>query len=165
MIKNFNPDAIHIEKRALKHSNKQKVAEMLKMNKPSFVHAELANELLEPSDYCPAYLPNKTTLKKLKQRENEKSFRDPDAVYSLCMLKRDATFHRSITDIGIDPFYCFFATPEQAEWLRLSTRYKRCIISIDSTGKNLLCIFRSVLFDYLIIYVIDRFRFIEIHIK
>lgn len=136
VIKNFNPDAIHIEKRALKHSNKQKIAELLKINKPSYVHAEVANELLESSDYCPAHMPNKNTLRKLKQRENEKSLRDPDPVYSLCMLKKDAAFHRSITDIGLDPFYCFFSTPEQTEWLRLSTRYKRCVISVDSTGNQ-----------------------------
>lgn len=50
-------------------------------------------------------------------------------------------FHKSITDIGLDPFYCFFSTPEQKEWLRLSTRYKRCTISVDSSGKefDLLC--------------------------
>lgn len=136
VIKNFNPDAVHIEKRALKNSNKTKVAELLKLNKPSFVQAELANELIQSSDYCPAHLPNQTTLRKLKQRENEKTFRDPDPVRSLCMLKRESMFHKSIADIGLDPFYCFFSTPEQKEWLRLSTRYKRCIISVDSTGKE-----------------------------
>lgn len=140
VIKNFNPDAVHIERRALKNSNKEKVAEMLKLNKPSFVHAELANEVLQSTDYCPAHLPNQSTLRKLKQRENEKRYRDPDPVHSLCLLKTDAMFHKSITDIGLDPFYCFFSTPEQKEWLRLSTRYKRCIISVDSTGMLFLCI-------------------------
>lgn len=134
VIKNFNPDAVHIEKRALKNSNKQKVAEMLKLNKPSYVHAEIANEMLESTDYCPAHLPNKSTLRKLKQRENEKNYRDPDPVRALCLLKEDSKFQQSITDIGLDPFYCFFSTPEQREWLRLSTRYRRCIISVDSTG-------------------------------
>lgn len=135
VIKNFNPDAVHIEKRILKNSNKEKVAEMLKLNKPSYVHAELANEILQSTDYCPAHLPNQATLRKLKQREKEKNYRHPDAVQSICLLKTDPMFHKCITDIGLDPFYCFFSTPEQKEWLRLATRYKRCIISIDSTGK------------------------------
>lgn len=134
VIKNFNPDAVHIEKRALKYSNKEKVAEMLKINKPSYVHAELANGILTSSDYCPAHLPNNATLRKLKQRENEVNLRDTDPVHSLCMLKQDSMFHKSIADIGLDPFYCFFATPEQTEWLRLSTRYKRIRISVDSSG-------------------------------
>lgn len=134
IIKNFNDKAIHIEKRAMKYANKEKIAAMLKINAASFVQAELANEMLEPYDYCPANLPNKAALRKLKQRENEKSFRDPDPIKSLCMLKVDGMFINSITDIGIDPFYCFMSTPEQKEWLRLSTRFKKCIISIDSTG-------------------------------
>lgn len=134
VIKNFNPDAVHIEKRALKNSNKQKVADLLKINKSLFVHAELANELLQSTDNCPAHLPNKATLRKLKQRENEKNYRHSDPVLSLCILKTEAMYHKSIADIGLDPFYCFFSTPEQKEWLRLSTRYKRCIISVDSTG-------------------------------
>lgn len=134
VIKNFNPDAVLCEKRALKNKNKAKVSEMSKMNKASYVHAELSNEILRSDDYCAAHLPNASTLRKLKQRENEKSYRDPDPVISLRKLKEDSMFHKSITDIGLDPFYCYFATPKQLEWLRLSTRYKRIIISIDSTG-------------------------------
>lgn len=124
VIKNFNLDAVHIEKRALKYSNKEKVAAMLKINHASQVHADLANELLEPFDYCPSHLPNQATLRKLKQREKDEELRDPDPIHALCIMKTEAMFHRSITDIGIDPFYCFFSTPEQREWLRLSTRFK-----------------------------------------
>lgn len=134
VIKKYNPDAIHIKKRALKHSNKKKVAELLKLNKTTYVHAELTNDILESSDYCAAHLPNKNTLTKLKQREKDELLRDKDAIRSICILKTESKFFKSIFDIGIDPFYCFFATPEQKEWLRLSTRYKRCVISIDSTG-------------------------------
>lgn len=134
VIKNFNPDAIHIEKRALKHSNKKKIAELLKLNKTTYVHAELTNDILDSTDYCAAHLPNKSTLNKLKQREKDELLRDQDAIRSLCMMKTESKFFKSIFDIGIDPFYCYFATPEQKEWLRLSTRYKKCVISIDSTG-------------------------------
>lgn len=74
----------------------------------------------------------------MNQRANEANHRDPDPIRSLCMMKQESVFHKCITDIGINPFYCIFFTPEQVEWLRLSTRMKRCIISIDSTGKNIL---------------------------
>lgn len=144
VIKNFNRDAKHIEKRAMKNSNKEKIAQMLKMNKPSFVHAELANELLQSTDYCPAHLPNSGTLRKIKQRENEKNYRDIDPVRSLCMMKSDSMFHKSIADIGLDPFYCFFSTPEQIEWLRLVTRYKRCEISFDSSGIEFIFFFLKI---------------------
>lgn len=134
VTKKFKRDIKHSEKRAIKGANKEKISAMLKMNKSSFVHAELAEDILESYDSCPAHMPNKATLRKLKQRENDKSHRNPDPITSICILKTESKFHRSITDIGIDPFYCFFTTPEQKEWLRLSTRYKRCILSIDSTG-------------------------------
>lgn len=135
VIKKFNPDAVHKGKRAVKYSNKKKIEDLLKLNKSSYVHAELSNAILESNDYCAAHLPNKATLNKIKQREKDTSLRDSDPIRSLSLLKTEAMFYKSITDIGVDPFYCFIGTPEQKEWLRLSTRYKRCVISIDSTGK------------------------------
>lgn len=137
IIKNFNQKAIHTEKRAMKHANKEKIATMLKINAASYVQVELGNDILESEDCCAAHLPNKTALRNLKQRENEKSFHDPDPIKSLCMLKKDGLFHNFITNIRIDPFYCFMATPEQREWLWLSTRFKKCIVSIDSTGMQI----------------------------
>lgn len=134
IVKNFNKEASHKEKRSVKNSNREKIAEMLILNKASYVHAELSNEILKPSDSVPAHLPNVGTLRKINQREKEKKYIDPDPVYAICKLKNDAAYHKCIADIGLDPFYCFFSTPEQVEWLRLSTRYGRCVISIDSTG-------------------------------
>lgn len=134
VIKNFNPKAVHIEKRAIRGANKQTIIALLNLNKASFVHSQLSNATLETFDYDPAHLPNKKTLWKVKQRDNDTNYRDSDSFRALCILKTENVFFRCITDIGIDPFYCIFVTPEQKEWLRLVTRFKRCIISVDSTG-------------------------------
>lgn len=134
VIKNFNSEAKHIEKRYVKGANKNKVVALLKLNSAAFVHAELSNEILQSCDFDAAHLPKQATLRKIMQRANDQTYRDMDPIRSLCLLKTESFFHKSITDIGVDPFYCIFFTPEQKEWLRLATRSKRCVISIDSTG-------------------------------
>lgn len=133
-IKGFNKKAVHNKKRSVKGVNKKKVVDLLKLNNPSVAHAELANDALEFDDYCPAHLPKPATMRKIKQREKEKNFRDADPIRSICLMKKESLYHNCIHDIGIDPFYCIFVIPEQREWLRLATRFKRCVISIDSTG-------------------------------
>lgn len=134
IIKNFNPKAKHIEKRYIRGSNKNKIIALLKQNKPLYVHSELSNEMMHEDDYNPAHLPNLSTLRKIKQRYNDENRRDIDPIRSLCIIKTESMYYKCLTDIGIDPFYCIFYTPEQAQWLRLATRNSRCIISIDSTG-------------------------------
>lgn len=128
VVKKFKENIAHIEKRKMKNANKERIAQMLQMNKASFVHAKLADELLQSDDFEAAHLPNPRTLWKMRQRDIEKNYRDSNAITSLCMMKTEGTFNRCIGDIGIDRFYCFFSTPEQKQWLRLTTRFKRCII-------------------------------------
>lgn len=135
LIKDVATNAIHLEKRKVRGANKERIVQMLQLNKTGYVHAELADEILQQNDFEAAHLPNPTTLRKMIQNYKEKSHRDINSIISLCMMKGEATFNKCIGDIGIDPFYCFFATPEQKEWLRLCTRFKRCVISVDSTGK------------------------------
>lgn len=151
VIKSFNPKSQHTEKRRVKGTNRDKIIVLLKQNKPLHVHAQLANQMLHKNDHNPAHLPNLVTLRKMKQRENDKHRLDVDPIRSLCIMKTESAYLQCITDIGIDPFYCIFYTPEQKQWLRLGTRNSRCIISIDSTGKYIQ--FYSVLCSYLFLFV------------
>lgn len=107
---------------------------MLKMNKCNVVHSMLSKEILHSNDYEAAHLPNRDTIRKAKQRQHEKQHRDTNPIFSILKMKKESMFFNCIGDVGADPFYCMFCIPEQKEFMRLSTRYKRCVLSIDATG-------------------------------
>lgn len=85
-------------------------------------------------DYVPADLPTVNTLRMQKSRANKTAFLDENPVVAISKMKKLSTYRRIIGDVGWYPFYIQYCTPLQEELVLSKTRYRRCVISFDSSG-------------------------------
>lgn len=77
---------------------------------------------------------SQAALKQRKYRAAMKSYRNEDSAIALQIMKGEPQYKDIILDIGLDPFYLFFAVPLQKEYLLDCTQRKRVTLSMDATG-------------------------------
>lgn len=135
-ITQYKENVVHNKKQNISQQYQAKILDMLKINSACVVRAQLADELMSSQDREPAHLPTSSTLRVIKHRDKKKKLLHENAVLALREMKNDPNFTNCIGDIGLDPFYCSYSLPLQEEWLRISTRFRRTVMSIDSSGKN-----------------------------
>lgn len=133
-IQSFNKKADHSHKRRTKHSRKEMIHNLLKTNSACVVQAKLANEMMTDYDYVPAAVPSVEALRMQKSRANKIEYLDPNPILAIRKMKKQSIYRRIIGDIGLDPFYLFYCTPLQEEMVLAKTRYRRSVISLDSSG-------------------------------
>ncbi|KAJ6639372.1 NOF-FB transposable element, partial [Pseudolycoriella hygida] len=134
-LRSFNDEALHIKKISIKHSRKDIILKMLAQNPPSVVQAKMANQLMTDGDDDVASLvPTSNALSMLKCRSLKKVYLHENPILAICEMKKLASYRDIIGDIGLDPFYVQYCTPLQQELVMSKTRYRRKVISLDSTG-------------------------------
>ena len=134
----FSTDITHKKKRQLKGSLREKIAsELLDGNKTANVwRNEEANKIMTFGDDIPPILYDSTVLRKAKEMESDKrlELHNSDPIKNLQNAKY-IKFHRTIHNIGMDPFFCMYWTQEQL--LMHKKAYKQdvnCFLAIDATG-------------------------------
>lgn len=135
MIKSFNVENVHLKKCSTKYVRKERIEELLKLNSANVVRAKLANDsMVDHEEYEPALLPLAETLRVQKFRQNKKEYLHRNPIIATREMKDLNKYFGSIMDIGLDPYFCMYATPLQNELLRVHTRYQRSVFSFDASG-------------------------------
>lgn len=135
LIFNYDSTVSHVKKRYLTDvSEKEKVEALLELECAMVTRAKLANDYLFENNEYAAHLCSKAALKQRKHRMHTKSHRHDIATVSIQIMKSEPEYMHVIQDIGLDPFFVFFALPLQKEFLLESTRRKNVDIAIDATG-------------------------------
>lgn len=134
-IFNYDQTVPHTKKRYLTDpSEKAKVEALLEIESAMVARAKLANKyLFDNNDYA-AHLCSQAALKQRKHRMAKKSYRHDISTVAVQIMKKEPEYMHTIQDIGLDPFFVFFAIPLQKEYLLQCTRRKRVVLSIDATG-------------------------------
>lgn len=130
----FNDKMKHDKKNQIRGPEREKIQQMLKIDKAQVVAAKLANDYLRLGDIMPPYMPTTRALIQMKHRENEDLTFNDDPVISLREMKYHEPYQNCIGNVGLDPFDCSFSTPYQRELLRIQTNRRKIIISYDATG-------------------------------
>lgn len=135
VIFNYDENVAHSKKRYLTDAlEKSKVEALLQIETAMVARAKLANEYLFENNEYAAHLCSQAALKQRKHRMLSKTYRHENSTIAVQMMKREPQFMHTIQDIGLDPFFVFFALPLQQEYLLECTRRKRVLLSIDATG-------------------------------
>lgn len=134
-IFNYESSVSHSKKRYLTDvPEKTKVEALLQIESAMVTRAKLANEYLFENNEYAAHLCSQAALKQRKHRMKSMSYRHENSTISVQMMKKEPEYMHTILDIGLDPFFVFFALPLQKEYLLECTRRKKVILSIDATG-------------------------------
>lgn len=137
MVDKFDMNAKHSQnKLKVTGKLKTKILKMLEADKPGIVQAKLAEEMISNFSGQHPLVPTKRTIRQIKYRENEKqrTFRDKNPVVSICKMKNEPKFYKCIEDVGISPFFVYYATPLQKAFVKSESRTNTTKISIDATG-------------------------------
>lgn len=83
----------------------------------------------------PSILPSANALRVAKSKELKLRQRHPDSLTAILLMKLEETYKNSIRDIGIDPFFIHFYTPELIHLYRAYSKSSSCpSLIIDATG-------------------------------
>lgn len=129
-----NKQIKHNKKNQIRGQLRKQILDMLKSEKAMVVVAKIADECLRIGDTEPSFLPNVSTLRKIKAGRHDHLMFHSDPMVSLREMKYTEPYQNSIGNIGLDPFDIFFATPYQKTLLHMETDRKKIIISFDATG-------------------------------
>lgn len=134
----FSSEITHKNKRQLKGFLREKIAtELLDGNKSASVwRNEEATKLMDFGDNIPPVLYDMIVLRKVKQAKLDKKLQlnNIDPLQNLHIAKC-TRYLRTIHNIGLNPFYCMYWSPEQE--LTYKQCYKQdhnCFLTIDATG-------------------------------
>lgn len=124
----------HTSKRRLLPTETKEVADMLQGSSAFAVRSQLAEEYMSEHDPEPPHLIRSNAIKKIKYKQTKAVHADP--VQALQIMK-ERHFRGEIDNIGLSPFYVFYAKNLQRMWHNAEYLRKKCIISIDATGLGL----------------------------
>lgn len=137
MVRHFDHNAKHSQnKLKVTGKLKTKILKMLEADKPGIVQAKLASEMISNFSGQHPLVPSKRTLRQIKYRDSEKqrTFRDKNPVLAICKMKNEPKYYKCIEDVGISPFFVYYATPLQKAFVKSESRTNSTKISIDATG-------------------------------
>lgn len=133
----FDNQIVHIKKRQLKGSLRQKIAShLLDTKKQATIwRTEEANRIMDFGDKNPPILYSPRVLRKAKQNEldNRLGIDNYDAIRNLQVFKYTKR-PGSIHGIGLDPFYIMYWSKEQMTMYKLINRSRSAYFTMDATG-------------------------------
>ncbi|KAL6417180.1 hypothetical protein ACFW04_011372 [Cataglyphis niger] len=133
----FDNQIVHIKKRQLKGSLRQKIASHLLDSKKQATiwRTEEANRIMDFGDKIPPILYSPCVLRKAKQNEldNRLGINNYDAIRNLQVFKYTKR-PGSIHGIGLDPFYIMYWSKEQMTMYKLINRSRSAYFTMDATG-------------------------------
>lgn len=156
-LSGFSTEIIHKKKRQLKGALHEKIAsELLDGNKTANTwRNKEANKLMAFGDNVPPILYNATVLRKAKQTELDKRLQlsNNDPIKNIQIAKY-TQFHRTIHNIGLDPYYCMYWTQEQLLMYKKAHKQDNSFLAIDATGSlaKKLCLPNNELSPHLFLY-------------
>lgn len=137
-LSGFNDKIIHIKKRQLKGSLRQKIAGQLidrKQHATIWRTEEANNKIMTFGDKGPPILYSSNVLRKAKQMEldNRLGIVDCDPIRNLQIFKYLERLG-SIHGIGLDPFYIMYWSKEQITLYKILNRSNNSYFTMDATG-------------------------------
>ena len=125
------------KKRKLAGMKKSSVVQKMKSSSAYNLRLEMADDLMDWGDPEPAHLFTLKQLRQAKSRDKQTAKIDKDVIVALARLKGFQPYAGPIRDLGYDPFFIHYWSPEQ---LHIYNSYCRMEgeghlkISIDATG-------------------------------
>lgn len=116
--------------------DKIKINRLLDVESAFVAHSTLSRELINDDNDFAAHLPTRGALAQRQYRKSAAN-RHEISTIAVAIMKREPEYMHSIQDIGLDPFYVFFGSELQKQFLIDQTRGKRITLSIDATGINI----------------------------
>lgn len=136
-LKKFDENIAHPpnKKRRIRKAKKQEITEMLQKDSSHAVRSKLASQMMEYGDTEPAHLPSSNALRLMKHKNIIQETLSENPIQSLLEMKKFAV--NSIQEIGVTPFYVFYASTLQRAWYKSEMSHRWTTISIDATGVHL----------------------------